>query len=85
LEPPAVPNPLQGAYLSRNQARTIKPAASFGGGVKVKATPRMFLRFDVRDYISPFPTEAVTASPSVKLNNDVLHNVVAMAGFSVAF
>jgi hypothetical protein len=85
LDAPSAPNPAQGAYLFRNQSRTIAPAASFGGGVKVKATPRLMVRFDVRDYVSPFPTQALTESPSVKFSNDILHNVVAMAGFSVAF
>jgi len=40
----------------------VKPMISLGGGVKIEIAPRIRLRIDIRDYISPMPTKILTPS-----------------------
>jgi outer membrane protein W len=61
-----------------------KPMASVGAGVKVKATERMWLRFDVHDYLSEFPSKII--APNVgSTAGGWFNNIVATAGFTFTF
>ncbi|HYZ86506.1 MAG TPA: outer membrane beta-barrel protein [Bryobacteraceae bacterium] len=51
---------------------------SFGAGVKYRVTPKMALRVDIRDYLTPFPREII--EPNVGSNvSGWLHNIVPTA------
>lgn len=61
-----------------------KPLITFGGGVKVEMSKHIGLRLEVRDYLTPFPTDVVTPVPPVK-HEGWLHNIVPMAGLNFLF
>jgi hypothetical protein len=57
--------------------------ASFGGGVKVKMSDKMWFRFDVHDYLTPFPKKVIAP-----VNGGVsgwLNNIVTTAGLTFTF
>ncbi|MEO8596868.1 MAG: hypothetical protein ABI759_26345 [Candidatus Solibacter sp.] len=60
----------------------LKPMASVGGGVKFAITRNVFIRTEVRDYITAFPTELITPAPGTKYGS-ILHDIVPMVGISV--
>ncbi len=72
----------QYAYLTHTQ--TTKPLVSVGGGVKVALGPRVFLRTEVRDYITPFPKDLIYPAPGAKAGR-LLHDLVPMAGISYEY
>src|SRR5512132_1907968 len=51
----------QFAYLTKTQE--VKPMLSVGGGVKFKLSPRMNMRVEVRDFLTPFPKGVITPAP----------------------
>jgi hypothetical protein len=70
------------AVLTRTDE--LKPLLSLGGGVSFKMGAHALLRFDFRDYITPFPKEVVTPVPGARLNG-WLHDFVPMVGISATF
>jgi hypothetical protein len=60
------------------------PLITFGGGVKVAVSKHVGLRLEVRDYLTPFPTDVVTPVPPVT-HDGWLHNIVPMAGLNFLF
>lgn len=70
------------AFLTKTTE--VKPLISFGGGVKFKVTDRVMFRVDVRDYFTQIPTKLIAPAPGAQLSGWV-HNLVAMAGLSLAF
>jgi hypothetical protein len=72
----------QFAYFTKTQ--TVKPMASIGGGIKIALRPRMYLRAEVRDYITPFPKELITPAPGSKVGG-LLHDIVPMVGISYEY
>jgi hypothetical protein len=72
----------QHAIFTKTQA--AKPMASIGGGVKIPLKPNLWLRTEVRDYITPFPVEVITPAPGSKVRG-LLHDLVPMAGISFTF
>ena len=56
--------------------------ASVGGGVKIALTRNVFLRTEIRDYITAFPKEVITPAPGAKYGN-ILHDLVPMVGIGV--
>jgi hypothetical protein len=61
---------------------TIKPMASVGGGVKFAVTKKVFIRTEVRDYITAFPKELIAPAPGTKYGS-ILHDIVPMVGVGV--
>ena len=59
----------------------MKPMASVGGGVKFAISRPVFLRAEVRDYITAFPTEVITPPAGMKYGK-LLHDFVPMVGIS---
>src|ERR1044071_3155549 len=57
----------QFAYLTRTQ--TIRPMVSVGAGIKYALTPRVILRTEFRDYITPFLKELITPAPGAKIGS----------------
>jgi hypothetical protein len=57
--------------------------ASVGGGVKVKMSDKMWFRFDVHDYLTPFPKKVIT--PIAGGASGWLNNIVTTAGLTFTF
>ncbi len=57
----------------------VKPLISVGGGVKIEVAPRIRVRIDVRDYISPIPTKIFTPLTTGKASG-FLHQFTPMVG-----
>jgi hypothetical protein len=70
------------AYLTKTQQ--WEPMASVGGGVKVEIAPRMLLRAEFRDYITPFPKKVIAPAPGAKASGWV-NNIVPLIGISFLF
>jgi len=73
---------MQYGYFTRTQV--VKPMGSFGAGMKYALTPKLILRTEFRDYISPFPTELIAPAPGAKFGS-ILQNFVPMVGISYLF
>ncbi len=61
-----------------------QPLVSFGGGVKVRVSQHVMLRFDVRDYATPFPSRLIVPRAGSSAGG-WLHNLVPMGGISAIF
>jgi hypothetical protein len=62
----------------------LKPIVSVGGGVKVKMTDRIWLRFDAHDYMSAFPKKVITPASGSSVGGWI-HNIVATGGITFTF
>jgi len=60
------------------------PMVTFGGGVKCAIAPRVRLRFEIRDYLTRFPTQVIAPAPGAHLSG-WLHDFVPMAGITFVF
>jgi hypothetical protein len=72
----------QFGYFTKTQA--IKPMVSVGGGFTYRLSPHMYLRTEVRDFITPFPTQVLTPAPGVKYGS-ILQDLVPMVGISYVY
>lgn len=72
----------QFGYFTKTQ--TLKPMGDFGGGVRFGITKHVFLRVEVRDFITAFPTAVLTPPGNVKYGS-ILQDIVPMAAVSFAF
>jgi len=72
----------QFGYFTKTQ--TLKPMVDFGGGMRVMLSKHLFLRAEIRDFLTAFPTQVLTPAPGVKYPS-LLHDIVPMAGLSYAF
>lgn len=72
----------QFGYFTKTSA--IKPMADFGGGASFALSKRVFLRTEVRDFITAFPTQVLTPPAGVKYSS-LLHDIVPMVGLSYMF
>jgi hypothetical protein len=70
----------QFGYLTKTQA--VKPMASVGGGVKFAISRKVFIRTEIRDYITAFPTQIITPAPGVKYGS-ILNDLVPMVGIGI--
>ncbi len=72
--------PLQDiALLTRTQE--YKPLVSFGGGVRVALSRRVFLRLEARDYLTRFPSKVITPAFGAEAPG-WLHEIVPLIGVS---
>jgi OmpA-like transmembrane domain. len=78
-----VTQPLSGLALLTNTHET-KGMAVFGGGVKAKIAPRVSLRFEVNDFLTPFPRQVIAPAPGAKISG-LLHDIVFMGGLGIMF
>jgi hypothetical protein len=62
----------------------LKPIASVGGGVKVKMTDKIWLRFDVHNFLSEFPTKVITPASGSSVSGWV-NNIVGTGGITFTF
>ena len=66
------------------QTSEVQGLLSFGAGVKVKLTDKTWFRFDVHDYVTPFPKKVIT--PAVGSNaGGWFNNIVTTAGLTFTF
>lgn len=70
------------ALLTKTQE--WKPLISIGAGAKISLSRRLLLRFECRDYITPFPKEVIAPAIGAKLSG-WLHDIVPLAGVSILF
>ena len=69
-------------YALLTQADDLTGVVSVGGGVKMRLGSRAWLRFDVHDYMSPFPKQIITPNAGASVGG-WLHDIVPMV--SVVF
>jgi hypothetical protein len=69
----------QFGYLT--QAQDIKPMVSVGGGLTYQLAPRIFLRAEIRDFITAFPTALITPAPGMKFGS-LLNDIVPLVGIT---
>lgn len=62
----------------------LEPLVSVGGGIKVVLSPGWLLRFEVHDYLTPFPKNVIAPAQGSKVGG-WLQDFVAMVGVSAAF
>lgn len=75
----AAPPNAQFAILT--QTSEIKGMAAFGAGVSARISDRVYLRFDVRDNLTPFPKEVIAPVPGARIDG-WLHCIVPTVGVS---
>ena len=64
-------------YFTKTQQ--FLPMGTVAAGVKVKIAPRVFLRAEIRDYITAFPKDVIAPPPGVKYGT-LLNDIVPMVG-----
>jgi hypothetical protein len=62
----------------------LRPLISAGGGFKYALNHRTFLRVEVRDYITPFPSKVIAPAPGAKVPS-WLQEFVPMFGIGFTF
>jgi hypothetical protein len=70
------------AFLTKTQE--VKPLISVGAGVKFTFADHAALRFDFREYISPFPEKLFVTAPGVKIRS-WLYDSAPLVGLSFVF
>ena len=78
-----VTQPLQGLALLTNTDET-KGLGTVAVGLKAQASRRVGLRFEVRDFITPFPRKVIAEAPGAKISG-LLHDIVVMGGIAILF
>lgn len=63
------------------QAQDLTPLVSAGGGVKIQLSPRIQLRAEVHDYLTPFPKQVITPAQGAKAGG-WMQDFVPMVGIS---
>lgn len=63
------------------KAQDLTPLVSAGGGVQVQLTPRVALRLEVHDFLSPFPKQVIVPNQGAKVGG-WLQDFVPMVGLS---
>jgi len=71
-------------YVLLTKAQDLTALLSVGGGIKWQLTPRLALRLEAHDYITPFPKQVLTANGGVKIGS-WFNDIVPMVGLSYLF
>ena len=66
------------------KTHSLKPMASVGAGITWSLTRKVYLRTEVRDFITAFPKEVITPPQNVKYGS-ILHDIVPMVGIDYVF
>jgi len=70
-------------YMTRTHQ--VKPMVSIGGGFTYRLSPRLSLRAELRDFITPFPTAVITPPNSNVKYGSILNDLVPMVGLDYIF
>jgi hypothetical protein len=79
--PSPEPLPKVAALLGKSQWTLV---GSVGGGIKVKVHEHILLRFDLRDYVTPFPKQQIAPATGATLSG-LLQQITPMGGVSFVF
>jgi outer membrane protein W len=79
--PSPEPLPKVAALLAKNQWSLV---GSVGGGIKVKVQEHIVLRFDIRDYVTQFPKNQISAAPGASVSG-LLQQITPMGGVGIVF
>ncbi|HUB82345.1 MAG TPA: outer membrane beta-barrel protein [Bryobacteraceae bacterium] len=69
----------QFGYLTNTQQ--LKPMGDAGAGLRFELKPRIYMRLEFRDYITPFPEKIIAPAPGAKFGK-ILNDFVPMASIS---
>jgi len=69
----------QFGYMTNTQE--LKPMGDIGVGLRFELRPRVFIRTEIRDYITPFPEQIIAPAPGAKFGS-ILHDVVPTVSLS---
>jgi hypothetical protein len=69
----------QFGYMTNTQE--LKPMGDVGVGLRFELRPRVFMRTEIRDYITPFPEQIIAPAPGAKFGS-ILHDVVPTVSIS---
>jgi len=69
----------QFGYLTKTQQ--LKPMADIGGGLRFQLSRNVYLRAELRDYITPFPNQIIAPAPGAKFGS-ILNTIVPMVSLS---
>ena len=72
----------QYAFLTHTQQ--VEPLVSIGGGVQWKPRPRIRLRLEVRDYLTPFPKQIIAPAGTNQVSGWI-HNFVPLVSLGYLF
>jgi hypothetical protein len=72
----------QFGYFTKTHA--VKAMASVGGGITYRVSEHIFMRTEVRDFITAFPTQLIAPAPNAKYGS-ILHDFVPMLGVDYVF
>ena len=56
----------------------------FGGGLKAQVSSHLMLRFEVQDFLTPFPKQVIAPAPGAKISS-LLNEIVFLAGLGITF
>jgi hypothetical protein len=71
-------------FAALTNTRQTKPMASAAIGVKARISNHMALRFELRDYMTPFPDQVIAPVPGASASG-WLHNFMPMVGITGVF
>jgi hypothetical protein len=80
---PTVTQPLSNLALLTN-THEVAGMGSVGAGFKVSMSPKLGLRFEVHDFLTPFPKQVIAAAPGATIGS-FLNDFVVMGGISFTF
>lgn len=66
------------------KTQQIKPLLTVGAGLAYQLAPKIFLRAEVRDFITPFPTQVLTPAPGMKYGS-ILQDIVPTIGIAYVY
>jgi hypothetical protein len=72
----------QFGYFTNTQA--IKPMGTVAAGLMYQLAPKISFRAEIRDFITPFPSQVLTPAPGVKYGS-ILMDIVPMVGISYTY
>jgi hypothetical protein len=72
-------------YGYMTHTRQIEPMISVGGGFTYRLSPRLYLRAELRDFITPFPNQIIASPSSSVKYGSFLNDLVPMVGLDYVF
>ena len=74
-----------GSLAALTATREVVPVGELGFGVKVQVSPRIRLRFQVRDYLSSAPHDVIAPAPGASFQGSLMNDVAALGGISATW
>lgn len=66
------------------KTQVLKPMGTVAIGAKLRISQRVFLRAEIRDYVTAFPTGLITPNPATNSKyGTLLHDLVPMVGIGI--